>query len=31
VPLDLGGAEDKSLADAHDAIDALFRRVAIAS
>lgn len=31
VPLDLGGAEDRSLADAHVAIDALFNRVAIAS
>lgn len=31
MPLDLGGAEDKSLADAHDAIDALFEPVAIAS
>jgi FMN-dependent NADH-azoreductase len=31
VPLDLGGAEDKSLADAHAAIDALFRQMAVAS
>jgi FMN-dependent NADH-azoreductase len=32
LPLDLGGAEDKSLADAHAAIDELFkRREAIAS
>ncbi len=31
APLDLGGAEDKSLADAHEAIDALFRQRALAS
>jgi FMN-dependent NADH-azoreductase len=31
APLDLGGAEDKSLADAHTAIDGLFRSVALAS
>jgi FMN-dependent NADH-azoreductase len=31
APLDLGGAEDKSLADAYAAIDALFRDEALAS
>lgn len=31
LPLDLGGAEDKSLADAHAAIDGLFRAEALAS
>jgi FMN-dependent NADH-azoreductase len=31
APLDLGEAEDKSLADAHAAIDRLFRSVALAS
>jgi FMN-dependent NADH-azoreductase len=31
IPLDLGGAEDKSLADAHASIDAMFQRAAIAS
>lgn len=31
IPLDLGGAEDKSLADAHVAIEALFAQAAIAS
>jgi FMN-dependent NADH-azoreductase len=31
APLDLGGAEDKSLTDAHAAIDRLFRSVALAS
>jgi FMN-dependent NADH-azoreductase len=31
APLDLGGAEDKSIAEAHAAIDALFPRIAIAS
>jgi FMN-dependent NADH-azoreductase len=31
APLDLGGAEDKSLADAHAAIDRLFRSEALAS
>lgn len=31
IPLDLGGAEDRSMADAHATIDALFERAAIAS
>ena len=31
MPLDLGGAEDKSIADAHAAIEALFDPVALAS
>jgi FMN-dependent NADH-azoreductase len=31
IPLDLGGAEDQSIAEAHKAIDALFTQVAIAS
>jgi FMN-dependent NADH-azoreductase len=31
IPLDLGGAEDQSIAEAHQAIDALFTQVALAS